>query len=343
MGTADIDGPSLRAWLRAVVPALPDTLAVEKFSGGQSNPTYRIVGDGVRLVLRRKPFGSLLASAHAVEREFALISALAPTGFPVAAPVALCEDLSVIGAAFYVMTLVEGRNFFDGTLPAVEPVARRSYYEAMALTLARLHDVDPAAVGLENFGRPGNYFERQVGRWTRQYRAAQTDLVPEMEKLIDWLARTVPAQGRTAIIHGDFRIDNMIFQPDAPRVAAVLDWELATLGDPMADLSYLAMNWIMPPAGNAGLAGLDLDALSLPHMTDIVGVYCEARSIPAPAELAWYFAFNLFRLCGIIQGIKKRTLDGNASNAQAEEATRLLIPYARIAWEQARIAGANAT
>jgi aminoglycoside phosphotransferase (APT) family kinase protein len=339
MTMADIDGPALRAWLASAIGSLPADVSIEKFAGGQSNPTYRIAGEGVRAVLRRKPFGELLASAHAVEREFRLISALHPQGFPVPQPVALCEDVSVIGATFYVMQLVDGRNFQDGTLPGVAPHLRREVYGSMMRTLAQLHALDPERIGLTDFGRPGNYFERQVGRWTKQYRASQTEDVVEIERLIEWLPRTVPRQERISVIHGDYRIDNLIF--DGSDVAAVLDWELATLGDPMADLSYAAMNWIMPANGNSGLAGADLEALALPTMDEAVSIYEDELGISAPRDMSWHFAFNLFRLCGIIQGIKKRALDGNASNAHARATSELLVPYARIAWEQARRAGAS--
>ena len=340
MSGADIDTPALRAWLAERVPDLGDAVAIEKFPGGQSNPTYRVVGEGGRYALRRKPFGELLPSAHAIEREYRLIAALHPRGFPVPRPVLLCEDRDVLGAAFYVMALVDGRNFWNGQLPELARDERAPVYHAMIDTLAQLHAIDPGEAGLGDFGRPGNYFERQVGRWTKQYRAAQTEAIPEVERLIEWLPRTVPEQTRTAIIHGDYRIDNLIFAPDAPQVRAVLDWELATIGDPLADFAYLAMNWVMPVDGRAGLSGVDFAASGIPTMDDAVARYCAATGRDGLPDLHWYFAYNLFRLTGIVQGVKKRLLEGNASNAKAEATAALLHPLARMAWEQARIAGA---
>lgn len=225
--------------MAGAVPGFSRLQGVKKFPGGQSNPTYRLDADSLHYVLRRQPFGDLLPSAHAVDREFKLISALHPAGFPVPRPVALCEDKSILGSMFYVMEMVEGRSFWDGALPDITKEDRRAIYEALIDTLAHLHTLDPETPGLAEFGRPGNYFERQIGRWTKQYRAAQTDDIVEMERLIEWLPCTVPAQSRTSIIHGDYRIDNLIFAKDRPDVLAVIDWELATLGDPLADLPIL--------------------------------------------------------------------------------------------------------
>lgn len=337
---ADIDTPGLHAWLEHHIPTLGSVGKLEKFAGGQSNPTYRMICSSGDYVLRRKPFGELLPSAHAVDREFRLISSLHEQGFPVAQPIRLCEDPTVIGAIFYVMVMVEGRNFWNGQLPEVDKGKRAPIYEAMIHTLAQLHAIDHEKAGLGNFGRPGNYFERQVSRWTKQYRSAQTDNIPEVEKLITWLPRTVPEQTRTSIIHGDYRIDNMIFAPDAPQVRAVLDWELATIGDPLADFAYLAMNWIMPVDGKAGLCGSDFEELGIPRLETVTATYCEASGRGTVPDLHWYFAYNLFRLTGIVQGVKRRMLDGNASSAQASKTAELLVPLAQMAWEQARIAGA---
>jgi aminoglycoside phosphotransferase (APT) family kinase protein len=337
----DLDEAALLRWLEANVAGFAGPMAVAKFPGGQSNPTYRIDAASGAYVLRRKPFGPLLPSAHAVDREYRLISALHPTGFPVPRPLALCEDATVIGSIFYVMEMVEGRTFWNGALPDVAPAERRPLYEAMIDTLAKLHAIDPATLGLGDFGRPGNYFARQVDRWTKQYRAAQTDDIPVVEKLIEWLPRTVPEQGRTSIIHGDYRIDNLIYAPDRPQVAAVLDWELATIGDPLADFAYLAMNWAMPADGGPGLAGLDLAALDLPTMEEAIALYCAATRRDGVPDLHWYFAYNLFRLTGIVQGIKKRLIHGNASSAKAEATVARLIPLAEGAWGQARLAGAR--
>lgn len=337
---SDLDEGKLAGWLRDTVSTELD--AVEKFPGGQSNPTYRIGTARGPFVLRRKPFGPLLPSAHAVDREYRLLAALHPTGFPVPRPVALCADESVIGATFYLMELVEGRTVWDGTLPDVPKPDRRAHYEAMVDTLATLHAIDPQAVGLGDFGPPGNYFERQVQRWTKQYRASQTDDIPEVERLIDWLPRTLPPQTRIAIIHGDYRIDNLIYAPDAPQVRAVLDWELTTIGDPLADFTYLAMNWAMPRDGRSGLAGVDLGAEGLPSLDDMVARYCAASGRDGLPDLHWYFAYNLFRLVGIVQGIKKRMADGNASSAQAAATVAKLVPLAEAAWAEARKAGAPA-
>jgi aminoglycoside phosphotransferase (APT) family kinase protein len=334
---SDLDEGGLASWLRETVSAELD--AVEKFPGGQSNPTYRIGTSQGNFVLRRKPFGPLLPSAHAVDREYRLLAALHPTGFPVPRPIALCTDESVIGAVFYVMAMVEGRTLWDGTLPDIPKPDRHAYYEAMVDTMAALHAIDHAAVGLGDFGPPGNYFERQVQRWTKQYRASQTDDIPEVDKLIAWLPQTLPAQTRSAIIHGDYRIDNLIYAPDAPTVAAVLDWELTTIGDPLADFAYLAMNWAMPRDGRSGLAGVDLDAEGLPALDAMVARYCAATGRDGVPDLHWYFAYNLFRLVGIVQGIKKRMADGNASSAQADATVAKLVPLAKAAWAEARKAG----
>jgi aminoglycoside phosphotransferase (APT) family kinase protein len=253
---SDLDEARLGEWLAAHVAGFVGPFTVDKFAGGQSNPTYRMDAASGSYVLRRKPFGPILPSAHAVEREHQLIAALHPTGFPVARPYGLCEDAAVLGAPFYIMEMVEGRTFWDGALPGMAPGERSAVYEAIVDTLAALHSVDYAAVGLEEYGKPGNYFERQVARWSKQYRMSQTDDMPEVEKLIEWLPRTVPAQTRTAIVHGDFRIDNMIFAPAEPRVSAVLDWELSTLGDPLADFSYFLMSWVTAPEGRSGVQGL---------------------------------------------------------------------------------------
>jgi len=337
---SDLDEAILEGWLRDEVPGFPKLVGLEKFSGGQSNPTYRVETEGQNYVLRRKPFGPLLPSAHAVEREFRLLSALHPTGFPVPATLALCEDASVIGSPFYLMELVEGRTFWDASLPQLPLAERRPCHEAMIDTLAALHCVDHEALGLTDFGRPGNFFARQVDRWTRQYRAAQTDDIAEIERLIEWLPRTVPEQTRASIIHGDYRIDNLIYEAEKPRVQAVLDWELATIGDPLADFTYLAMNWVIPFDGQSGLGGLDLAAAGLPSLEEMTARYCEATGRDGLPDLHWYFAYNLFRLASIVQGIKKRLADGNASSAKAAASAERVRPLAKSAWAEARKAGA---
>ena len=239
-----LDLDRLTAWMREHVDGFEGPLTYAKFAGGQSNPTYRLDTPGRAYVLRRKPFGPILPSAHAVDREYRVIAGLHPTGFPVPRPYGLCEDPKVIGAAFYVMEMVGGRTIWDGSMPGAAPDERRAHYEAMVDTLAALHSVDYPAAGLGDYGKPGNYFERQVARWTKQYRAAETETMPSVDRLIDWLPRTLPEQTRTSIVHGDYRIDNMIFAREEARVIAVLDWELSTLGDPLADFSYIFMNWV---------------------------------------------------------------------------------------------------
>ena len=325
------------------IPDFSGSIDIEKFAGGQSNPTYRLGAASGNYVLRRKPFGPILPSAHAIEREFRLISALHPAGFPVAKPYALCEDPEVIGAPFYVMSLVHGRTLWDGKLPDETPEARRAIYEAMIRTLAHLHSLDPERLGLGNYGPAGNYFERQVRRWTKQYRAAQTEEIETVEKLIIFLSGSVPEQTRTSIIHGDYRIDNMVFAPEAPEIVAVLDWELSTIGDPLADFAYFAMQWKMPSGGGgAGLDGVDFGASGIPTLEEAVAHYCSLTGREGLPDLNWYFSYNLFRLLGIVQGIRKRFLDGNASSANAEAAGSRVPMLAAAAWEFARKAGAPA-
>jgi aminoglycoside phosphotransferase (APT) family kinase protein len=337
---SDLDEAALARWMQGAIPGFSTLEGIEKFAGGQSNPTYRINTASGNFVLRRKPFGKLLPSAHAVEREFRLLAALHPTGFPVPRPIAACDDESVIGAVFYLMEMVEGRIFWDGTLADVPKVARRAHYEAMVDTMAALHTLDPEAAGLADFGRPGNYIQRQVERWTKQYRASQTDDLPEVEKLIEWLPRTLPDQSRASIVHGDYRIDNLIYAQDVPRVRAVLDWELATIGDPLADFTYLAMSWVIPRDGTSGLVGVNLEAAGLPTLDEIVGRYCAATGRERLEQLHWYFAYNLFRTVGIVQGIKKRMIDGNASSSHAAATVERIPLLAKAAWSQALEAGA---
>ncbi|WP_428390309.1 phosphotransferase family protein [Lichenicoccus sp.] len=337
-----IDEAALEAWLYATIKGYAGPLQVMQFKGGQSNPTYRLETPGCSYVLRRKPSGTLLPSAHAVDREFRLISALYGASFPVPRPYALCEDPSVIGAMFYVMQAVAGPIYWDGSLPDLAPAARRAAYMSMIETLARLHKVDYAAIGLADYGRPGNYFARQVERWTRQYRASETDRIEAAERLMAWLPGSVPEQARTSIVHGDYRIDNLIFTPTSstPRVAAVLDWELSTLGDPLADFTYLLMGWVLPADGRSALAGLDLAVLDIPDRAAAVALYCELTGREGLPELDWYFAYNLFRLVGIVQGIAGRVRDGTASSARAAEAAARAPMLAEAAWQFALRAGA---
>lgn len=337
----DLNVERLAAWMSDHVAGFAGPLTYAKFPGGQSNPTYRIDAASGSYVLRRKPFGELLPSAHAVDREYRLIRGLHPTGFPVARPYGLCEDDDVLGAAFYVMERVEGVTHWNGALPDHSPEDRTAAYHAIVDRLADLHGIDHVAAGLADFGRPGSYFERQVGRWTKQYRLAQTEDLPAAERLIDWLPRTLPEQTRTSIVHGDYRIDNLIFASDAPQIKAVLDWELSTLGDPMADLSYLLVNWRMPANGAAFIGGLAGADTGIPTIEAMVERYCARTGRDGIGDLNWYFAFGQFRLMSIVQGIKKRVLDGNASSAQAEAAAARLPELANSAWAFAQEAGAR--
>lgn len=341
MSPVDIDAEALARWLDAKLDGFPEPLTVEKFPGGQSNPTYRVSTGSRAVVLRRKPFGPLLPSAHAVDREYRLIAALHPAGFPVPRPLALCTDEGVIGSAFYVMELVEGRIAWDGTLPDLRPAERRAAYENAIGTLARLHGLDHVTLGLADFGRPGNFFARQIDRWIRQYRAAETTEIPAVERLIAWLPGTIPEQTRASIVHGDFRLDNLVAGPDG-EVRAVLDWELSTIGDPLADFTYFVMQWVLPINGHAGLAGTDFAATGIPTLDEAVALYCAGTGRRDLPDLHWYFSYNLFRLVGILQGVRKRMLQGNASSAAAASAAARVEPLADAAWEQARHAGATA-
>jgi aminoglycoside phosphotransferase (APT) family kinase protein len=337
MSDESLDKHVLGAWLEANVEGFLAPFELSKFPSGQSNPTYRITAASGEYVLRRKPFGKLLPSAHAVDREYRLLSALHPLEFPVPQPLALCSDAEVIGAIFYVMEFAKGRPYANGALPEFDARTRGRMYEQLIDTLADLHAIDPKAAELGDFGKPGNYFERQVMRWTRQYRDSQTDYIPEMERLISFLPDTIPEQSRTSIVHGDYRIDNVVFDGDGT-LTAVLDWELATLGDPVADVSYLAMQWVMPADGGAALGGLDLDVLGIPPLEDIVKRYAERSGVPVGDKLDWYFSYNLFRLAGIVQGIKKRFKDGTASHANAAEIAAKVPALAKAAWSFAQSA-----
>ena len=337
-GDDRLDETALTAWMEANVEGFAGPLTQSKFKGGQSNPTYRIDTPARSYVLRRQPFGKLLPSAHAVDREYTVMAALHPTGFPVPRAYALCEDAGVLGAKFFVMGMVEGRSYWDGALPDRSPEQRRAIYEAMIDTMADLHRVDPAAVGLADYGKPTDYCARQISRWTKQYKLSETESLPKMDALIEWLPGTIPPQHTSAVVHGDYRLDNMIFETDGKRVLAVLDWELSTLGDPIADFSYLMLNWLNDPDGRAGIAGLDLDALGIPSMEAAIERYVERTGFPVP-PMDWYHAYNLFRLAGIMQGIKKRVIDGTASSPHAKAVAERVGPLVDRAHEFARRAG----
>jgi aminoglycoside phosphotransferase (APT) family kinase protein len=305
--------------------------SLEQFKGGQSNPTYKI---NSRYVLRRKPPGKLLPSAHAVDREYRVIKALYPTGFPVPRPHALCEDDSVIGTAFYVMDYVEGRVLWDQSLPGMTKAQRGEIWDELNRVIAQLHGLDYRALGLEDFGKPGNYIERQIARWTKQYQASETERVEAMDNLIAWLPKNIPPSAATAVVHGDYRLDNAIFHPSEPRILAVLDWELSTLGDPLADFAYHCMSWHIPPGQFRGIAGLNLQELGIPSEAQYVARYCERtrRSQIDQSHWDFYIAYNLFRIAAILQGILKRVVDGTAASAHARDAGMRAKAMAELGW-----------
>ena len=336
------DEDAVARWMEDHVAGFAGPLTVEQFKGGQSNPTYKLVTPGHAYVLRRKPPGQLLKGAHAVEREAKVLSALGSVGFPVAHIHGLCTDDSVIGTWFYVMDMVDGRIFWDATFPDVGRSERPAYFDAMNDTLARLHKVDYEAVGLGDYGRSGNYFERQIARWSKQYLDdVDAGRDPHMDRLIEWLPANIPPGDETSIVHGDFRCDNMIFHPTEPKVLAVLDWELSTLGHPGADFAYHAMMYRMPPHIVAGLAGADLSALNIPSEAEYLAAYCRRTGREAMPAYDFYIAFNFFRMAAIFHGIKGRVIRGTASSAQATERVKVFPELAAIAWAQAEIAGAR--
>jgi aminoglycoside phosphotransferase (APT) family kinase protein len=326
-----LDQAALAPYLEAEVPGFTGLLSIEKFSSGQSNPTYLVTARSGRYVLRAKPPGQLLKSAHQVDREFRIMKALAGTDVPVPEMLHLSPEDSLIGRMFYVMGFVEGRIFWDPSLPEISSDAERAaIYDAMNATLAALHEVEPAAIGLGDFGRPGSYFERQLGRWTTQYRATETGALPDMDRLIHWLEASIPPDdGDVSLVHGDYRLDNMIFAPNRPQVLAVLDWELSTIGHPFADLAYQCMQWRLPhSSGFRGLGGIDRNAAGLPSEEEYVAAYCRRRGIGGIANWTFFLAFSFFRLAAICQGVYRRALDGNASNPEKArmygEAVKLL-------------------
>lgn len=345
-GPHAFDTGALESWLQAHLPGFHGPLSVEMFKGGQSNPTYKLVTPARSYVMRSKPgpVARLLPSAHAIEREFAVMRGLSGTDVPVPTMHVLCEDEAVIGRAFYVMEFMEGRVLWDQALPGMTPQARGQIYDEMNRVIAALHTVDFAARGLAAYGRPGNYFERQIGRWSKQYHASITDPIEPMERLIEWLPANMPASarddGKVSIVHGDFRLDNLMFHPTEPRVIAVLDWELSTLGHPLADFSYHCMAWHIPPGAFRGIGGLDLATLGIPGEADYIRLWCERTGLATPESLRgdwnFYLAYNLFRLAAILQGIAGRARDGTASSAQAERAGAGARGLADMAWDFAR-------
>ena len=326
-------------WLAGHVAGFRGPLRAERFPGGQSNPTYRLRASSGDYVLRRKPPGPLLPSAHAVDREFRVMRALAATAVPVPRVFALCEDDAVTGSAFYVMEFLDGRIFWDQRLPGLDRDERAAIFASMNRVVADLHSLDCTALGLEDFGRPGNYMARQIARWSRQYRASETVKQPAMDALMEWLPAHLPPEGRAAIVHGDYRMDNLVFHKSEPRVVGVLDWELSTIGDPLADFAYHAMSWRIDPAIYQGLAGVDFAALGIPGEADYVAQYCQHTGRAAIADWEFYMAYSLFRFAAICQGIAKRAIDGTAAGAEARAIGGLARPFGEQAWALARSLG----
>lgn len=331
----DFDPAPLERWMRDNVAEFQGPVTVSKFAGGQSNPTYRVAAASGNYVLRRKPPGKLLPGAHAVEREYRIMTALGKLDFPVPRTHGLCEDEAVVGTSFYVMDLVDGRIVWDPTFPDVPRDERMAYYAAMCDVIARLHSIDYEAAGLGDYGKPGNFFARQISRWSRQYQQdEQAGRIDAMDRLCEWLPENIPAGDETSIYHGDYRCDNMIFHPMEPRVVAVLDWELSTLGHPLADFTYHLSNYRLPQGLPAGMAGKDFAALGLPTEDEYVAMYCERTGRDGIANMNFYSAFNLWRLAAIIHGIKGRLLRGNASSSKADQAVSFLDALATLAWQQ---------
>jgi len=342
------DVAALQRWLTAHLPGFAGPLTVDMFKGGQSNPTYKLITPQRTYVMRAKPgpVAKLLPSAHAIEREFRVMSALQGSRVPVPQMHVLCEDEAIIGRAFYVMACVDGRVMWEQALPDMGREQRGAIYNEMNRVLAALHTVDPMAIGLDGYGKPGNYFERQIGRWSKQYLASVTQPIPEMDRLMLWLPQNIPAMARdeslVSVVHGDYRLDNLMFHPTEPRVLAVLDWELSTLGHPLADFSYHCMGWHIPPGAFRGIGGLDLSALGIPTEDEYIALYCQRTGLVTPQQLKadwnFYLAYNLFRLAAILQGIAKRVQTGTASSAQAVKSAAGARPMAELAWRFASAA-----
>jgi aminoglycoside phosphotransferase (APT) family kinase protein len=340
------DVPALTAWMQGHVQGFAGPLQVEMFKGGQSNPTYKLITPGRSYVMRSKPgpVAKLLPSAHAIEREFRVMKGLAGTDVPVPHMYALCEDESIIGRAFYIMECMEGRVLWDQSLPGMEPAQRAAIYDEMNRVISALHTVDFAAQGLADYGKSGNYFERQIGRWSKQYVASVTQPIPEMDQLMQWLPAHMPASAldasRVSIVHGDFRLDNLMFHPTEPRVIAVLDWELSTLGHPLADFSYHCMSWHIPATLGRGIAGKDLAALGIPGEEEYIRRYCERTGLKdvdtLRADWNFYMAYNMFRIAAILHGMAKRVEAGTASSAQAKASGDTARPMAELAWSFAQ-------
>ena len=330
------DADRLARYMAERVEGFSGTLEIEQFKGGQSNPTFLLSAGGTRYVLRRKPPGKLLPSAHAVDREYRVMTALRDTDVPVARTYCLCEDDGVIGSAFYIMEYVQGRVLWDPSLPGLSNAERTAIYAEMNRVIAALHTVDFRSVGLGDYGKPGNYFQRQIGRWTKQYRASESERIEAMDRLIEWLPEHIPSGDEASIVHGDFRLDNLMFHPTQPRVLAVLDWELSTLGHPLADFAYHMMAWRLRPSEFRALLGHDLAALGIPSEEAYQREYCRRTGRGAIDADHWdfYLAYNMFRLAAILQGIMGRVLDGTAVSQHAIESGKQARPIAEAAWRQ---------
>lgn len=347
-GTKDVetshafDANRLEQYMQAHVEGFEGPLEVRQFKGGQSNPTYQLITPKKKYVMRRKPPGKLLPSAHAVDREYRIITALHSVGFPVAKSYCLCEDESVTGTMFYIMDMVEGRILWDPHLPDIPREGRRAIFEAKIETLAQLHKVDYMSLGLEDFGKPGNYFARQISRWTKQYVASETQSITSMNKLMEWLPNNIPGDDESSIVHGDYRLDNMVLHPTEPKVKAVLDWELSTLGHPLGDFTYHLMQWFMPQDGasTSSLMGSNLKDLNIPDAQEYTELYCRHTGRDSIENMDFYVAYNMFRLAGILQGIVGRVRDGTASNAHAAAMADRVQPLSDAGWEFALRAGA---
>jgi len=344
-GTRDVleahqfDPQSLQAFMLSHVEGFQGPLTVRQFRGGQSNPTYLLASPSGKYVLRRKPPGKLLKSAHAVDREFRVISALYAADFPVPRPYVLCEDEEIVGTIFFIMEFVEGRIYWELDLPDSDPGERRAIYEHANQTIADLHNFDYEKIGLSDFGKPGNYFARQISRWSKQYAASETSEITAMNKLIEWLPGNIPVDESATVVHGDYRLDNIIIHPAEPRIIAVLDWELSTIGHPLGDFTYHLMAWQMPAIGigSTGLQGKDLEALGIPSEEDYVASYCaKTGRDDGIANRDFYSAYNFFRIAAILQGIAGRVRDGTAASVHAERAANAVAPLASLGWEYAQ-------
>jgi aminoglycoside phosphotransferase (APT) family kinase protein len=328
------DEAALERYLAERIPGFAPPLAVEQFKGGQSNPTFLLSAGAQRFVLRRKPPGELLPSAHAVDREFRVISALHGTDVPVARPFVLCEDTTVIGTAFYVMEFIQGRVLWDPSMPGATSAQRAAIFDDLNRVIAALHSVDYTKVGLSDYGKPGNYLQRQIARWTKQYRASETERIEAFENLIAWLPENIPPGDETSIVHGDYRLDNVIFHPTEPKLLAVLDWELSTLGHPVVDFAYHCMSWRLTPQEFRGMAGFDFAALGIPSEAQYVEMYCRRTGRSSIPHWDYYMAFNMFRLAAILQGIMGRVVAGTAASQHAIDSGRRARPLAEAAWRQ---------